>query len=115
MGTTLIAMLFSGGRAALTHIGDSRAFGLRGGQLRPITKDHTIRNLVIDEDLLAPTLPRHLDGRADRSADMGLPNLRADGRYLLFTGGLSPVVDDRPHRNVLISRRNREAPASWPP
>ena len=46
MGTTLTAMLFSGGRAALAHIGDSRAFRLRGGQLRPITEDHTIGNLV---------------------------------------------------------------------
>ena len=72
MGTTLTAMLFSGGRAALAHIGDSRAFRLRGGQLRQITEDHTIGNLVADAGLLAPVLARHLDGRPDRSAGMGL-------------------------------------------
>ena len=49
-------MLFSGGRAALAHIGDSRAFRLRGGQLRQITEDHTIGNLVCDVGLLAPVL-----------------------------------------------------------
>ena len=56
MGTTLTAMLFSGGRAALAHIGDSRAFRLRGGQLRQITEDHTIGNLVADVGLLALVL-----------------------------------------------------------
>jgi hypothetical protein len=103
MGTTLTAMLCSGGRAAVAHIGDSRAFRLRGGQLRQITNDHTIRNLVIDEGLLAPTLPLHLDGRPDRSADMEPRDLRAGDRYLQYIGRLSPVVDDRPQRNVLIS------------
>jgi hypothetical protein len=40
----------------------------------------------------------------------------ADGRYLLFTGGLSPVVDDRPQWNVLIfAPFSAEASASWQP
>ena len=109
-------MLFSGGRAALAHVGDSRAFRLRDGQLRQITEDHTIGILVCDAGLLALVLARHLDGRPDRSADMGLRDLRADGRYLLCTGGLSPVVEDRPHWNVLTLRAvSAEAPASWPP
>jgi protein phosphatase len=46
MGITLTAVLFSGGRAALTHIGDSRTLQLRSGRLRPITENHTIGNLV---------------------------------------------------------------------
>jgi hypothetical protein len=77
-------------------------FQIRGGQLRQITNDHTIGMLAWSADLLALVLARHPDGRRDRRADMGL---RADARCLLFTGGLSPVLDDRPHRNVLISRR----------
>ena len=80
MGTTLTAMLFSGGRAALAHTGESRAFRLHGGRLRQITGDHTIGNLVADADLLAPVPPRHLDGKPDRSADLGLRDLRAGGR-----------------------------------
>ena len=57
MGTTLTAVLFSGGRAALAHIGDSRAFWLRSGRLRQITEDHTIGNLVAKCLLLAPVPP----------------------------------------------------------
>ena len=45
-----------------------------------------------DVGLLALVLARHLDGRPDRSAGTGLRDLRADGRYLLCSGGLSPVV-----------------------
>jgi PPM family protein phosphatase len=103
MGTTLTAMLFSGDRAALAHIGDSRAFRLRDGQLRQITEDHTIGNLVWDAGFLAPVLARYLDGRPDRSADLGLRDLRAGDRHLLCSDGLSPVLDDRAIRDVLAS------------
>jgi len=103
MGTTLTAMLFSGDRVALAHVGDSRAFRLRDGQLRQITEDHTIGNLVWDAGSLAPVLARYLDGRPDRSADLGVRDLRAGDRYLLCSDGLSPVVDDGTLRDVLTS------------
>src|SRR2546430_4258229 len=91
-GTTLTATLFSGGHATLPHIGDSRAFRLPEGRLRPSTEDHTIGKPRRDVGLLAPVLARHLGGRPDRSAGTGLRDLRAGGRYLLCSGGLSPVV-----------------------
>jgi PPM family protein phosphatase len=92
MGTTLTAMLWSGDRAALVHIGDSRAFRLRDGQLRQITEDHVLGNLVSNAGALAPVLSRYLDGRPDRSPDLGLRDLRPGDRYLLCSDGLSPVV-----------------------
>ena len=49
---------------------------------RQITEDHTIGNLVATP-ARSPMLARHLDGRPDRSADMGLRDLRAGDRYLL--------------------------------
>jgi MerR HTH family regulatory protein len=39
--TTLTAMLWSGSQAALVHIGDGRAYLLRGGELSQLTQDHT--------------------------------------------------------------------------
>jgi serine/threonine protein phosphatase PrpC len=96
-------MLWSGGCAALAHIGDSRAFRLREGRLRQITEDHTIGKLVSDADFLAPVLSRYLDGRPDRSADLGLRELRVGDRYLLCSDGLSPVVDVGAIRGVLVS------------
>jgi PPM family protein phosphatase len=92
MGTTLTAMLWSGTTAALVHIGDSRAFRLQDGQLHQITEDHVLGNLVSNAGSLAPVLSRYLDGRPDRSPDLGLRELRVGDRYLICSDGLSPVV-----------------------
>ena len=92
MGTTLTALLRSGDQAALVNIGDSRAFRLRSGQLRQMTEDHVLGNLVSNAGAMAPVLVRFLDGRPDRSPDLGLRELLPGDRYLLCTDGLSPVV-----------------------
>ena len=76
MGTTLTATPFSGGRAALAHIGDSCGFRLCDGQLHQVTEDHMIGNLVADFGVFAPVLARHLDGTPDRSVDLGQPRAR---------------------------------------
>ena len=72
MGTTLTAMLWSGDHFALAHIGDSRAFRLREGDLDQITEDHVMGKLVSNAGRLAPVLSRYLDGRPDRSPDLGI-------------------------------------------
>jgi PPM family protein phosphatase len=101
MGTTLTAILRSGDQAGFLNIGDSRAFRLRGGQLRQMTEDHVLGNLVSNAGAMAPVLVRYLDGRPDRSPDLGLRELRAGDRYLLCTDGLSPVVPAGAIRDVL--------------
>jgi protein phosphatase len=62
------------------------------GQLRQITEDHVLGNLVSNAGPLAPVLSRYLDGRPDRSPDLGLRDLRSGDRYLVWSDGLSPVV-----------------------
>ena len=103
MGTTLTAMLWSGDTAVLAHIGDSRAFRLRDGQLRQITEDHVLGNLVSNAGPLAPVLSRYLDGRPDRSPDLGLRDLRTGDRYLICSDGLSPVVSSEEIGAVLAA------------
>jgi serine/threonine protein phosphatase PrpC len=103
MGTTLTAMLWSADQAALIHIGDSRAFRLRDGVLRRLTEDHVMGNLVSNAGELAPVLTRYLDGRPDRSPDLGLRELRPGDRYLLCSDGLSPVVADSAIREALVA------------
>ena len=111
MGTTLTAMLWSGDRAALVHIGDSRAFRLRDGHLRQITEDHILGNLVSNAGALAPVLSRYLDGRPDRSPDLGLCVLRPGDRYLLCSDGLSPVVSTEAVGAVLAAAPDPAAAA----
>jgi len=66
--------------------------------------------------LLGPVLPRHLDGRLDRSADASLRDLLVGDRHLLCADEPGPVVDDRTHFYVLTLRAIfADASASWPP
>ena len=102
--TTLTAMLWSGSQAALMHIGDGRAYLLRGGQLSQLTQDHTYVQSLIDQGKLAPDeaashperalLVRALgvgDGQVE--ADLALRTALMGDRYLLCSDGLSAVVD----------------------
>jgi protein phosphatase len=52
VGTTLTAMLWSGSQLALVHVGDSRAYLLRDGELYQITHDHTVVQSLVDEGRL---------------------------------------------------------------
>jgi PPM family protein phosphatase len=52
MGTTLTAILFEQDEAALVHVGDSRAYLLRDGTLRQLTKDETLVQSLVDEGLI---------------------------------------------------------------
>ena len=54
MGTTLTALLFSGSRAAMVHIGDSRAYLLRDGEFTQITRDDTYVQKLVDEGRISP-------------------------------------------------------------
>jgi len=102
MGTTLTALLWGGNRLALAHIGDSRAYLMRDGELVQITHDHTLVQHLVDEGQLdeaeIPTHPqrsvilRVLNGRPDAEADLSIREARAGDRYLLCSDGLSGVV-----------------------
>jgi serine/threonine protein phosphatase PrpC len=47
MGTTVVALLAAGDRMALAHVGDSRAYRIRGGEIRRLTEDHTVVNELV--------------------------------------------------------------------
>lgn len=102
MGTTLTALLLGGNRLGLAHIGDSRAYLLRDGELAQITDDHTLVQRYVDEGQLdeadVPLHPqrsvilRVLNGRPDDEADLSIREARVGDRYLLCSDGLSGVV-----------------------
>jgi len=54
MGTTLTAMLWSGSKVALCHIGDSRAYVLSGGEFQQLTHDHTLVQSLVDDGRISP-------------------------------------------------------------
>lgn len=54
MGTTVCLAVIAGGNAFLAHVGDSRAYLLRGGELTCLTKDHTLARMLLDQGKLTP-------------------------------------------------------------
>ncbi|MFE7775521.1 Stp1/IreP family PP2C-type Ser/Thr phosphatase [Streptomyces sp. NPDC057445] len=113
MGTTLTALLWTGQRLGLVHVGDSRAYLLRDGVLTQITQDHTWVQRLVDEGRIteeeATTHPqRSLLMRALGSGDHVEPDLsirevRAGDRYLICSDGLSGVVSHQTMEDALAS------------
>ncbi|MBL7260773.1 PP2C family protein-serine/threonine phosphatase [Paractinoplanes lichenicola] len=101
MGTTLTAVLFSGSKFGMVHIGDSRAYLLRGGEFAQITKDDTYVQMLVDEGRVSPEeasshpqrslLTRALDGR-DIDPEYSVRQVLKGDRYLICSDGLSGVV-----------------------
>ncbi|MEV0947016.1 protein phosphatase 2C domain-containing protein [Rhodococcus sp. NPDC049939] len=110
MGTTLTAILFSGNKLGLVHIGDSRAYLLRDDSLTQITRDDTFVQSLVDEGRItaeqAHTHPqRSLIMRAltgnEIEPTLTVREARAGDRYLLCSDGLSDVVSDETIENTM--------------
>jgi PPM family protein phosphatase len=116
-GSTLTAMLLSGSRLALVHIGDTRAYLFRDGGLFQITHDHSVTQSMVDAGRLTPEeaashpqrslLLRALGASSDAMLEAGVPedqaatagtpdlsllDARAGDRYLITSDGLTNVV-----------------------
>ena len=119
MGTTLTALLWSDGHAAVCHIGDSRGYLLREGELYQITHDHTLVQSLVDEGRISADdvsthpqrslLLRALDGRSVAEPDLSVHDAQEGDRYLLCSDGLSGVVSDETLRDTLASIEDPEA------
>jgi protein phosphatase len=103
MGTTLTAILFAGNRLGLVHIGDSRGYLLRDGELSQITKDDTFVQTLVDEGRITAEeahshpqrslIMRALTGH-EVEPTLTMREARAGDRYLLCSDGLSDPVSD---------------------
>ena len=103
LGTTVIALLRSGERLAMIHIGDSRAYLLREDELLQVTTDHTFVQHLVEAGRLKPeeaenhpqrsVLLRVLgDNESDIVLDEWIHEARVGDRWLLCSDGLSGVV-----------------------
>ncbi|QIS16991.1 PP2C family protein-serine/threonine phosphatase [Nocardia terpenica] len=118
MGTTLTAILFAGKKLGLAHIGDSRAYLLRGGDLAQITRDDTFVQSLVDEGRITPEqahthpqrslIMRALTGN-EIDPTLTMREARAGDRYLLCSDGLSDVVSDETIANTLREGGTDEA------
>jgi PPM family protein phosphatase len=120
MGTTLTALLFAPDNTAvlLAHVGDSRAYLLRGGVTQQMTKDDTFVQMLVDEGVITPdeahVHPRRAVVTQALQGDPVSPAFsvlrpEAGDRWLICSDGLSNVVRDDTIAEVL--RTNPEPQA----
>jgi protein phosphatase len=113
MGTTIVAVIVDDARAHIAHVGDSRAYRLRGGELARLTKDHSLLQDYIDaiggnvseeEQKMFPqrnVLTRAVGVRATLEVARTNTELVAGDRLLLCSDGLHGMVDERQLRAYL--------------
>lgn len=72
MGTTIVCAIVAAGRLHLAHIGDSRAYLFRDGQLRRLTRDHSIGQEIVESGKLSEAEVRELPARGILTRALGV-------------------------------------------
>lgn len=113
MGTTLVAVLLDRQSLAVAHVGDSRLYRLRRGELVALTRDHSLLQEFIDKGLYTPEEARQKVARNILTHALGLEDttriditehpLQAGDRYLLCSDGLYEMMSD-PEISALLGR-----------
>jgi protein phosphatase len=104
MGTTMTVARSVGDELVLSHVGDSRAYLLRGGQLHLLTRDHTLVRELVERGVVHPeeaanhpyrhVLTRVLGGGGvEVEAEVQRVSLADEDQLLLCTDGLTEMVD----------------------
>ena len=108
MGTTVVAIRFGGTQrepvAEVAHVGDSRAYLMRGGDMNPITEDHSlVAELVRSGDLTRDQAAEHpqknlitraLGADEEVDVDTAILPVEVGDRILLCSDGLSDMVSE---------------------
>ncbi|MEJ2720650.1 MAG: Stp1/IreP family PP2C-type Ser/Thr phosphatase [bacterium] len=121
MGTTCTAVVIRGDEAYLAHVGDSRAYVLRGGELKQLTQDHSLVGEMVRSGIISDEDARHHPRRNVITRSLGThektpadipetPFKLADGDvFLLCSDGLTSHVSQDQVREALVSKTPGDA------
>ncbi len=118
MGTTLVAALTGEGCIALAHVGDSRAYLIRGGGIRLLTQDHSVvgdlvrsREITEQDARTHPhrhVLTRALGVRSTVEADFSELSTSAGDTFVLCSDGLTGRVQDHEIGKIVLTAPSLE-------
>lgn len=104
MGTTTVSMLFKGNTLTIGHVGDSRAYFFRDGNLWQLTRDHSlvqeklragmITRAEVKTDRMKNVITRSVGFEPDVNVETYEMDTQAGDLFLLCSDGLSGLVDD---------------------
>lgn len=119
MGTTLTSLFVQGDQVSLLHVGDSRAYRLRGSNLEQISVDHTVVQELIAKGALSPQnvsehpqrsmLTQALMGNGNIEPVLQILEAKLNDRFLLCSDGLSGVLTEKEIKALIKGKNRTEA------
>jgi PPM family protein phosphatase len=113
MGTTLTAVYVGEREVAIAHVGDSRAYCLRDGQLQRLTDDHSLVDELMRQGRLTPeeaiehpqrsVITRALGPEGMVEVDTRSFRARADDVYLICSDGLTTMIGEEQIASILLA------------
>ncbi|MGQ0648412.1 MAG: Stp1/IreP family PP2C-type Ser/Thr phosphatase [Gemmatimonadaceae bacterium] len=120
MGTTCTGLLVRGGAAYCAHVGDSRCYLVRDGEIFLMTEDHSAVMDLVRQGVLSLEEARHHPDKNVISRALGSHRqvavsawprplgLRPGDRFLICSDGLYDLVEDAELRDVVVSREAQD-------
>lgn len=119
MGTTFTSLYARGEKIALLHIGDSRAYRLRGNSLEQLSVDHTViaqllaAGTITEADVSThpqrSVLTQVLMGEGQTDSALVILEAKTQDRYLLCSDGLSSVLSDKEIKSLIKGKERGAA------
>ena len=118
MGTTLTSLLLRGSSVALLHIGDSRAYRLRGSSFEQLSVDHTVIQELLNQGAISESdiathpqisvLTQVLMGEGNIEVSLPVIDVKVGDRFLVCSDGLSSVLTEKEIK-ALLKGKDRDA------
>jgi protein phosphatase len=119
MGTTAVVLFLRDGKGYIAHVGDSRAYLVKNGDIRQLTADHSLvaeqlRAGFITEDELKHhkfknIITRSVGFQNEVEIDLLIRDLEPDDRFLLCSDGLTNLVDDADLHKIVLKNPPKDA------
>lgn len=119
MGTTATVMLVGEGKSYFAHVGDSRAYCVREGNITQITEDHSLvheqlkSGLITEEEArthqLKNIITRSVGVQEDVEVDTVVWKVQEGDSYLLCSDGLTNMVNDEEIREIVTNNETEQA------
>lgn len=119
MGTTLTSLFINGAEISLLHIGDSRAYRLRGSTFEQLSADHTVLQELLSKGVISESealvhpqrsmLTQALMGEGALEPSLHIFEGKIQDRFLLCSDGLSGVLTDKEIKSLIKGKGATEA------
>ena len=122
LGTTLTALYIRDNQAVLLHVGDSRAYRIRGASIEQLSVDHTVMQELLSAGTITQAdvaehpqrsmLTQALIGSQSLSIGLHVFDLKDEDRFILCSDGLSGVMTDKEIKTLMKSQSPKDAVAA---